>query len=178
MAQGLTYVGTVLLRDHHNHTRRMVFSMPDVAGADEATVQAAAKAAFEALLTDLNAVTDANIDDAYLAMRDADWAQVVPGIPANDSEVRDEAVLIGAIAADKFAAIAIPAPVDGIWLAGSNGNVVDLADADVLAYFDNFDEGGEIEVSDGETFNSALYTSGIVKGYWRQRADRARGSTS
>lgn len=174
----LNYVGTVLLRDHHNHTRRMVFDMPDIAGADDGTKQAAAKAAFEALLTDLNAVTDANIDDAYLAMRDSTWAAVVPGIPANDSEVRDEAVLIGAIAADKFAATVIPAPVDGVWLAGSNGNVVDLTDADVLAYFENFDDTGVIEISDGEKFDSALYTSGIVRGYWRQRADRARGSTS
>lgn len=80
--------------------------------------------------------------------------------PAGGVEVENQAEILGRIAnvPNKSAAFNVPAAAGGIFVGttGPNRNIVDGADADVLAFLALFDEtGGIATISDGEQLDDA-----------------------
>lgn len=95
------------------------------------------------------------IEDAYNRPTDADaegrdTAQVVVGI-------EDEPL--------KRANILIPMPKIGIFsaAAGTLMDVVDIADADLIAYVENWRTTGDFEISDGEAADALIYSGKRLK---------------
>lgn len=119
----------------------------------EMTATTAADAATDAatILAALNAVTDASIKGYRLSTVFAEDAFATPNL----GEVENQAMLIMRLDGDPFkkASHFIPAPVDGIFVAGQgpNYNIVDNTDALVTTYVALFQGGGEAYISDGET---------------------------
>lgn len=102
-----------------------------------------ALAALGALITSLVAINEADI----VRYRLVEIFDVTTGPVTLVGNVRKEAVLSLRLAgSSKKAAHTIYAPSD----ANVSGNAV-VIDADMLAYLDNFETGGDFTISDGET---------------------------
>jgi len=112
---------------------------------------AAARAASLALVTDLVAVTNAKVFayHTYQVFEDDAWT-----LPAAPAEVEMKAAIAVGVEnyPTKTAVLYIPAPKDGIFVgaSGSNYDIVDNTDADLIAYLANFDSEALFYVSDGE----------------------------
>lgn len=110
----------------------------------------AARASAAAMATDLAAVTNAEIASYYTYQEFVEDALVLP----TGAELQNQAILTCGIedAPTKSGTIVIPAPVDGIFVdsSGAGYDVVDTTDADLLAFFANFDSEALFYVSDGE----------------------------
>ena len=123
-------------------TRRYEQSAP----ADDA----AARAASLALVTDLAAVTDCVIK-AYSTHQE--FVEDALSLPSG-AEAEMQALINVGIEDEplKNATLSIPAPVDGIFAGatGSNYDVVDGTDSDLIAFLANFDSEELFYVSDGE----------------------------
>lgn len=120
------------------------------ADADEGATQSAT------ILGLLNTVTDAAIKGYSLLERFVENALVLPAAV----EVENRAVITARIFGEpgKSATIVIPAPSIGIFQSptGSGRNIVDTADADLLAYLGIWQEtGGIATISDGEELANA-----------------------
>lgn len=111
---------------------------------------AAARASAAAMATDLAAVTNCNIESYYTYQ---EFLEDAFSLPAS-AELENEALLQLTIedAPTKTATVRIPAPVDGIFTAatGPNYDVVDITDADLIAFAANFVTEDLFYVSDGE----------------------------
>jgi hypothetical protein len=128
-----------------------------------------AEAAAAALLTDLEAVTDANVYSEVLGyLRGGD-----PTLP-NDADITDEAAVVCFLTADdvlpEYHTLRIPAPIDAMF--ESDGKTVDEDNAALIAYVANFAD-GEFTVSDGQYIVTAN-DNGISHGFWRSRAKSSR----
>jgi hypothetical protein len=99
----------------------------------------------------LNAVTDAVVSGYGVRQAFAENALVLPA----GAEVEKRAVIsaiIAGTAPTKYANIMIPAPSQGVMVSatGPGARVVDVNDADMIAYLSSFEAGGLATVSDGE----------------------------
>jgi hypothetical protein len=141
------------------------FKGQTITDVDEATELGIAMSNLNAIRTELDDITDANIDSSMTVQ----GAGAAGGIPA-DADVFEEAALSLDITPagepNKLATISIPAPSDGVFLAatGPNKDVVDVNDADLGAFITELVD--HVLVSDGEEINS------LVSGYRRARGGR------
>jgi len=130
----------------------------DLTAADAST--AAADAA--TVMAELGPVTDAAITGYALGEKFEEDATFF-----GNGEIENIAALSARLDTDeqKFATIKIPAPADGIFKAasGPDYNVVDVADADLVAYLNLFATGEQAYLSDGEALLSPG-TAGNVTG--------------
>lgn len=112
-------------------------------------VLATAQAAVAALVTDLAAVTDLGVVSVVYSLKDATLASAAGANSSVDSGATFRLRLAdGSVAAHK---------VPGFPISKVGGNrAIDPADADVVAYFDNFLAGGSFTLSDGEVITSIL----------------------
>lgn len=117
----------------------------DAADAAEAATNHAA------VLTALGNVTDARVIGHFWYEK---MVQDTPTLPGAGVQIEDQALLTFEIAGNplKSATHTIPAPKIGIFnaVSGSGANVVDLANAAVIAYRSLFQSAGECFISDGE----------------------------
>ena len=130
----------------------------DLTAVDAAT--AAADAA--TIMAELAPVTDAAIVGYALGEKFEEDAAFY-----GTGEIENLATISARIDANeqKFATIKIPAPAAGIFKAasGADYNVVDVADADLVAYLNLFATGEQVLLSDGEALLSPG-TAGNVTG--------------
>lgn len=161
------YAGVTLIDDDEKKTS-LRFALGTITDATFGAEAQTAYDAFDALLTDLKAVTNANVNKAFVRSEDpGDWLDA--GVPSNGSDVSDEAV-ISAHTNDTFLEsevdqIRIPAPVVGIWVNDEPSQGLDVADVALQAYVANYETA--IQFSDGENVNLSEGTAGIAGGYWR-----------
>lgn len=121
------------------------------------------------LLADLEAVTDAKVTGYSAGVT---FAEDGSPYAAEGVEVENVAEIVAKIDGepDKWATVRIPAPVVGIFGAGpgESANLIDPADADLQAYLANFESGGIVTTSDGES----LADSGTVGNFKGKRIHR------
>lgn len=134
------------------------------ADADEAATNAAA------FLTDLQAATLCVVTRYSISTVFAQDALVLPTSAGARNSM--QAVVSGYIADNpsKRASAVIPGPVADVFVAtsGPNSDIVDVADATVTAFMDNFKAAGTVFISDGEDLD---VNPGLV-GYRRTTARR------
>jgi len=158
------FFGTVTLVDNGNNTSTLRYQLE---GADFA----AALANLQAIVTSLDAITDAvvksyNVGEGY--------SEKALSLPIGGVQVENRASISCLIDGfvDKYATLMVPAPVAGIFngASGDAANVVDPTDTDLLTYLAHFETGGEATVSDGEV----IATAGVatVKGKRIHRGSR------
>jgi len=117
------------------------------------------------LLTDLEAVSDAAVYSESLTYLLAN-SEALPA----DADITDELAIVvwlsdvGSI--NKQAVLRVPAPIDAAF--SSDGVTLDVTNANVIAFVENFADGG-FEVSDGEPVITTR-EDGIVSGHWRSKA--------
>lgn len=161
------FCGVTLIDDDEKKTS-LRFAIGTITGVDFGAEATVAYAAFDALLIDLKAITDANVNKAFLRAEDpGDWVE--PGVPATGSDVSDEAV-VSVHTNDSFLEtevdqLRVPAPLPAIWVNGEPSQGLDKANALMQAYVANFS--ADIQFSDGEHANLTEGTAGIASGYWR-----------
>jgi len=122
------------------------------------------------ILAALAAVTDAGIQSYTLGEVYKDSA-----VNSGSGQVENLAVITAKIddADLKYAIVRIPAPKDGLFQAASGGgyDLVDPADADLVAYLQVWQTGNEALLSDGESLVSPG-TAGNVVGKRAHRASK------
>jgi len=155
----LDWVGTVTLADEKGLKTVMRYFIPN----EPLTPYDSAKASLDAIVAELDPITDATIAQVTLTqLTEADDALGAP-----NSDVSDEAAIVVYInetgTLPKYHTIRVPAPVDGIFEADLI--TVDRDDADLVAYVAALAE--HTEVSDGEQINTALGEDGMKSGEWR-----------
>lgn len=121
------------------------------------------------LLADLEAVTDAKVVGYSVGVSFAEDGSPYAGAGV---EIENVAEIVAKIDGepDKWATVRIPAPVSGIFGAGpgESANLIDPADADLVAFLANFESGGVVTTSDGES----LADSGTVGNFKGKRIHR------
>lgn len=141
---------TVSLMDNGGDITRKTYQLTTTIPAD-AIIDAGA------LVADLIAVTDATVLSFTVGQR---YVEDAFAFPASGVENQNQALLVFQLADNptKKATHSIPAPSPGIFVAasGPNAEVVDLADAAVIAYAANFLPGGIATLSDGESADALI----------------------
>lgn len=121
--------------------------------------------AADALLADYRAVSGASVRMFITADDDA-WIDGAAAAGSDVSDVAHVVVRLDDSPNGKVASLAIPAPIDALFVGGSAGTEVDISNAALIAYVDNFSS--DFELSDGENVDTTL-TNGIRDGEWRSR---------
>lgn len=147
----------VQLIDRGANTTSKTYQISTSADFDAAATKAAT------ILAELASVSALVVTGYRLAEVYTEDALTIPS--SADAQAEVNAQIVGYIdnLGSKKAIIEIPGPIAAaVWVAtsGANSNVVDVGDADVLAYFGLFAVGGPAYVSDGESFA----TNGIING--------------
>lgn len=128
------------------------------------------------VLADLAAVSDLKIVSCFIGEELGDT-----GFGSAGSESEETAVISCKLEARPgvYGNLRIPGPKTSIFLAGpgSDANVVDVADADVLAWLENFSTDGVCFTSDGENIADPAVT-GNFKGRRVFRHSRRRAPTA
>lgn len=130
-----------------------------------------ASTALSDLVTDLEAVTDANVYKQSLTL----IAGGGTALPA-DADITDEAAIVcfltAAGVAPEYHTLRIPAPIEALF--ESDKVTVDESNAALQAYVAEFDKQDVgFQVSDGEYIETAN-ENGISHGFWRSRAKSSR----
>lgn len=103
------------------------------------------------------------------------WVEDSIALPT-DAQLEDNVVLTVDIASNplKRATLSLPAPQDAIFVGatGPNNNVVDLTNADVLAFVDAFKSAGVASISDGEDVGQVLDGVRVHRRSGRSRSRR------
>lgn len=124
------------------------------------------------LLEDLEAITDLMVTSVYFGEK-----QSQEGYGAEGSESQEQAVISAKVAnrPGVYAQIRIPGPSDDIFLPGpgADNNLVDREDVALIAFLENYEEGGVVTTSDGEHIEDAS-TLGNFKGRRVYRRSRQR----
>lgn len=124
------------------------------------------------IVTRLNAITDGVITSYDVGLS---YDEDTNFVAAEGVQIENLAFISARISAsqEKYATIKIPAPSIGIFLAttGTNSNVVDPADADLLTYLSTFVTGGLATLSDGEVLLNPSAANGL-KGKRGHRGSR------
>lgn len=135
-----------------------------------------ASAALTAWITDIKAVSDANVLSSRLTV--LDQGGIDGTIPANESDVSDEIVLVchtnDTGFPNELATLRVPAPSDDVFVNADPAQGGDLADAALQDYVDNFATSGTLMFSDGEQVNTAEGTHGMADAFWRSKATQIR----
>lgn len=161
----------VTLADYQGNKSTMRFDLTKADLTDVATDIADLTGA-GGLLADLEAVTDGKVVSYSVGVMFAE-----DGSPYADAGVNVEEVaeIVAKITGqpDKYGVLRIPAPAAGIFLAGpgESANLLDQTDADLQAYLANFESGGLVTMSDGESIADSA-TVGNWKGKRIFRASR------
>ncbi len=113
----------------------------------------------DALVTAVNAVTNALLINVFIAVKQVEDTL---SIPAADCHVNEIASMVCALEAGegKKTTFQLPAPVDGVFVgaSGPNYDVVDVEDAALNTLLDMFQTtGGKFTISDGETMADDTY---------------------
>lgn len=145
----------VILGAKNDKTRAIRLKM-DATVTDET----GAAAAITAFLTDLAGVSAGVVKSYSLTVTSVEDAYNRP--TSDDAEWRDTAQVVTDIEDQplKAATIRIPMPLIGIMrgTAGELMDEVDVADAALIAYVDNFRAAGKFTVSDGEKVGAVIKT--------------------
>lgn len=136
-------------------------------GLDENDEFSLAKTALANIVTDLTAITDANVYKSSLTLITGGGT----ALPA-DADITDEAAVVcfltAAGVAPEYHTMRIPAPVAALF--ESDLVTVDETNAGLIAYIAEFDQQDVgFQVSDGEYIETAN-ENGISHGFWRSRA--------
>jgi hypothetical protein len=140
------FEGTITIMDSGGNTSSLTYKLV------EAAVAADALADLQAILALLLAVTNGVLKSYTFVER---FVQDTPIFPTAGVHVENRATVVAQLADNplKTATVIIPAPKDGIFQTdtGPGSNIVDLSDADLLAYIDIWQETGALaSISDGE----------------------------
>ena len=133
---------------------------------------AAALTATQALVTDLQAVSDGVVRSYFVGEKYSEDALVLPAGVEIEKRAIITATIAGAVPV-KYANIIIPAPTQGIFVSatGPNARVVDTNDADAIQYLSNFEAGANAYVSDGESIMDSA-SPGNWSGHKAHRGSR------
>jgi len=110
------------------------------------------------IIAKLNAVTDSAVASYFYGEV---FVENALALPAAGVQNENQAILTAQVVGqpNKSAVVTIPAPVIGIFTntSGKGANIVDMSDADLLAYLGIFDPtgGNEAYISDGEQIVAA-----------------------
>ena len=163
---------SVTLVDADEKRSSLRIKMGEIDGVDFPGEAAVALANLTAFITDLKAASMANVLTSRLYV--LDQGGVDGTIPANESDVSDEAVLIvhtnDTNYPSELATLRIPAPEDDLFVNDDPAQGLDVGDTTNTDYVANFT--ANLEISDGEHVNAAEGTSGIHSGYWRSVAKK------
>lgn len=136
------------------------------AGVDLSLESQAVLAAADDLLTDYRAISQAAVD-MQITVSDDNWIDAAAADAGSDvSDVAQLALRLDDAPGGKVASMAIPAPIDAMFVGGSAGTEVDITNAALIAFVDNFTS--DFTLSDGEHVDDTL-TNGIRDGEWRSR---------
>ncbi len=137
-----TFRGTATLQDAYGRKTRKMFETVDISGADVGAEFLVANTAMAALMTDLAALTEAEIlwftcglETTYTDTADA-GANVDEGL-----------TLVVDKADSKRGNLKVPAPINSVF---NPDGTADITDAAITAYVANFQAGGDFLFSDGE----------------------------
>jgi len=135
-----------------NQVTREFMMKTEVATYDDAATAAAA------MLPIVNALTGATLPQYRVFQVFTDNAFVLPGDAGVQVENQASLTLLLAGSGAKKGNLNIPAPVAGIFVgsSGPNLNVVDLADAAVVAFVNQFLGAANFRISDGEAVARSL----------------------
>lgn len=135
-----------------------------------------ANAALAAWITDIKAISDANVLSSRLTV--LDQGGIDGTVPANESDISDEVVLVvhtnDTNYPTELATLRVPAPIDGVFVNDDPAQGGDLADTGLQDYVDNFNTSATFELSDGEQVNTAEGVHGMADAYWRSKATKIR----
>lgn len=135
------------------------------AGVDLSLEMQAILTATDEMLADLRAISDAGVE-LQLTVGDDTWISDAPAAGSDVSDVAHVNVRLDAEPSGKLASLAIPAPIDALFVGGAAGTEVDIANATLIDLVANFV--ADFEISDGENVDTTL-TNGIKDGEWRSR---------
>jgi len=143
VGNGAGFWCTVTLIDTQNDKSTLEFEMQS---ADYAT----ALTDVDGILTALAGVTDASIGTVHLSYRRERDDFAYPVVTCNNSE--KARIIVQLVGSTKKATIDIPAPKNAIFVSpvGAQNQIVNLVDASVINYINNFQTGGQAYISDGE----------------------------
>lgn len=135
-----------------NQVTREYMMKPEVATFDDAAAAAAAMTPI------VDALTGATIPKYRVFQEFEETAFVLPGDAGVQVENQASLTFLLDNVGSKKANLNIPAPVIGIFSAssGPNANVVDIADAAVVAFADQFLAAADFRLSDGEASSRIL----------------------
>ena len=161
------FLGVVTLTDGDGDLSELRYELQEDTDAD------AALTALQAIVTDLNAITDAVVRGYSLNKRYAESALTLP----SGVEIQKRAILTANIAGSlplKTQNFVIPAPSAGIFVGatGPTAKIVDPTDAAVIQYLSNFESGGNAFVSDGEVIMDSS-APGTWSGHKAHRGSRS-----
>lgn len=134
------------------------------AGADAAAIAADAAANAAAMVGDLSGVTELEITGYRVSQVFIEDAVVVPTALNAQKEMLARVSVQLDTSPLKKATHDIPGPKDTLFigLVGTDGyDIVDTADALLVAYFEEFESTGSVTISDGEDLHP---TAGIIRG--------------
>lgn len=152
LAYGTTPVKLVVtLRDEAQNQTTKTFIVPTSVWNPASDLWADLVTIRDGLLTALNAITDALVWKASIMIGQAEDTST--GGAANSEVENIASVVVNLATIGKTAVLAVPAPVIGLFegASGKPKNIVDIADAALLTYVDEFQTtGGNFVLSDGE----------------------------
>lgn len=141
---GVGYEGSIELVDNGGNRTTKTYQL-------RATTPAEAITAIASIASSLDAITNASIVGYKASQVFAEDALV---FPSGDVQIENQALVRVSIADNplKSATFSVPAPVIGIFtgVIGGSANVVDIADADLVTYSNEFKATGSAFISDGE----------------------------
>jgi len=117
-----------------------------------------AAAAAAAMIPLVNALTGSTISQYRVFQNFEEQAFVLPADAGVQNENQASLTFLLAGMGSKKANVNIPAPIIGIFSAssGPNANIVDVNDAAVVAFSDQFEGAGDFRISDGEATSRLL----------------------
>jgi len=139
---GSGYVANLRVMDRGEEKATMTYEL-------RAATEAAALTAITTIITNLNAVSTLEVLGYNLLKRFINDAIIIP----SEGQLQEKARVAFRIAnSADYETFDIPAPKDTIFLGvnGANSEIVDVADAALVAYGDMFKAAGVAFISDGE----------------------------
>lgn len=138
----------VALQDAYGRKTRKTFETVDISGADVGAEFLVANVAAAALMTDLAALTEAEILWFTCGLETTYTDSVVAG-----ANIDEGITLVVDKADSKRGNLKVPAPINSVINADGT---VDITDAAITAYVANFQAGGDFLFSDGEEVQNII----------------------
>lgn len=163
------------LTDDNGKETSIAVQIGEITGVDFAAEAADAQTRLSDYVTDLKAISLANVTSITLTCVDPS-AQQDTGKSSTGADVSEELVLI--VYTDdpdqvgEVDRLRVPAPEATVWINDSYEEGFDLNDALASALVANY--ASSLEFSDSEHVDTALGTDGIKAGFWRSRKMQVR----